>query len=136
MNEVTKIHLGRQAFTISADAHKDLQNYLNAIKRQVKDSDVIDEVELRMAELLTEHGVSSEKVILPADVDFLKAQLGNPKDFKDEDGDKATDSAAPEGKRLFRDTDNAMVAGVAAGLAQYFGIDVLLVRILFVIATF
>jgi hypothetical protein len=31
-----------------------------------------------------------------------------------------------DNKRLFRDTDNAMLVGVAAGLAKYFGIDVLL----------
>jgi phage shock protein PspC (stress-responsive transcriptional regulator) len=137
MNEVTKIHLGRQAFTISVDAHHVLKSYLEAIRKQVGDKDVVDEIELRMAELLTEHGLNANKVILPGDVDFLKEQLGNPTDFK-EDGDE-TDAPGPnhksDSKRLFRDTDNAMIAGVAAGLAEYFGLDVLLVRILFVIAT-
>ena len=54
MNEITKIHLGRQAFTISVDAYKALQTYLHDIKQQVggKGKDVVDEVELRMAELL------------------------------------------------------------------------------------
>jgi len=135
MNEVTKIHLGRQPFTISVDAHHELKSYLEAIKKQVEDNDVVDEIELRMAELLTEHGITTDKVILPSDVDFLKVQLGNPKDFK-EDGETAphSDSKQSETKRLFRDTDTAMVAGVASGLAQYFGIDVLLMRIFFVIA--
>jgi phage shock protein PspC (stress-responsive transcriptional regulator) len=135
MNEVTKIHLGRQAFTIAHDAHKELRAYLDAIKDQVHDKDVVEEIELRMAELLTEHGISSDKVILAKDVDFLKSQLGNPKDFTDEN-EAATpaDSKQSETKRLFRDTDHAMIAGVAAGLAQYFGVDVLLIRILFVLA--
>lgn len=70
MNEVTKIHLGRQAFTIAIDAHHELKSYLEAIKKQVDDKDVVDEIELRMAELLTEHGINATKVILPADVDF------------------------------------------------------------------
>jgi phage shock protein PspC (stress-responsive transcriptional regulator) len=136
MNEVTKIHLGRQAFTISVDAHHELKNYLRAIEKQVNDKEVVDEVELRMAELLAEHGINANKVILPADVSFLKEQLGNPADFKDNDDaseltDKPTDS-----KRLFRDTDNAMLAGVAAGLAKYFGIDALLIRLLFVFIVF
>ena len=135
MNEVTKIHLGRQAFAISNEAHKELRDYLDAIKRHVSDEDVVSEVELRMAELLGEHGVSGDKVILPADVQFLKEQLGDPKDFAEEDSEEQT--AEPvQSKRLFRDTDNAMLAGVAAGLANYFGIDALLVRLLFVIATF
>jgi len=135
MNEVSNIHLGRQAFTISIDAHHDLKSYLEAIEKQVHDKDVMDEIELRMAELLTEHGINASKVILPDDVSFLKAQLGNPKDFKEDEDEVMSDtSRQPETKRLFRDTDNAMVAGVASGLAQYFGVDVLLVRILFLIA--
>ncbi len=135
MNEVTKIHLGRQPFTISVDAHHELKSYLAAIKKQVEDKDVVDEIELRMAELLTERGITGNKVILPADVDFLKVQLGNPKDFTDEgEASAQTDTKQPDTKRLFRDTDNAMIAGVASGLSQYFGIDVLLIRILFVIA--
>jgi len=138
MNEVNKIHLGRQAFTISVDAHKQLQAYLDAIKKQVGDSDVVDEVELRMVELLAEHNVTGDKVILPTDINFLKKQLGNPKDFK-EDGDDEISAPLTQNadtKRLFRDTDNAMVAGVASGLAMYFGVDVLLIRILFVIGIF
>jgi phage shock protein PspC (stress-responsive transcriptional regulator) len=136
MNEVTKIHLGRQAFTISIDAYHELKSYLEAIKKQVDEDeqDVVDEIELRMAELLTERGIHANKVILPGDVDFLKAQLGNPKDFK-EDGDETPPTASQQSssKRLFRNTNNAMIAGVASGLAEYFGIDVLFIRILFVI---
>lgn len=135
MNEVTKIHLGRQAFTISVAAHKALRSYLDDIEKQVSDKDVMNEVELRMAELLAEHGVTGEKVILVKDVDYLKEQLGNPKDFKENQEEESADKPA-ESKRLFRDTDNAMIAGVAAGLSNYFGIDVLLIRILFVLSVF
>jgi phage shock protein PspC (stress-responsive transcriptional regulator) len=35
------------------------------------------------------------------------------------------------GKRLFRARDGRMVAGVASGLAAYFGVDVNLVRLVF-----
>ena len=136
MNEVTKIHLGRQAFTISVAAHKTLRAYLDAISKQVGDNDVVDEVELRMAELLAEHGVSGEKVVLVKDVDYLKKQLGDPKDFKENDDETTTTTdKTSDSKRLFRDTDNAMLAGVAAGLAKYFGLSVVLIRILFIIGT-
>jgi phage shock protein PspC (stress-responsive transcriptional regulator) len=134
MNEVNKIHLGRQAFTISAEAHKELRSYLNAVKAQVKDKEVVDEIELRMAELLAERGIKEDKVILPKDVEFLKKQLGSPKDFKQDD-DSEADETPPEGKKLFRDTENGMIAGVASGLAAYLGLDVVLVRVLLVIGT-
>jgi phage shock protein PspC (stress-responsive transcriptional regulator) len=126
MNEVTKIHLGRQAFTISVDAHHELRKYLNDIKQQGVDKEVVDEVEVRMAELLTEHGINGNKVILPSDVDLLK---------EDDGQETISENLSGDTKRLFRDTENAMLAGVASGLAAYFGIDVLLVRILFVVGT-
>ncbi len=116
MNEVTKVHLGRQAFTISISARKELRFYLDAIEKQVEDKEVVEEVELRMAELLTEHGIKGNKVVLPKDIDFLKEQLGNPKDFK-EDSDGTDTKVAADDKQLYPDTDNAMIAGVASGLA-------------------
>lgn len=145
MNEITKIHLGRQAFTIAVDAHKALQDYLHAIKKRVgeKGKDVVKEVELRMAELLVERGVTGDKVILLEDVDYLKEQLGSPKDFSEEeatdedDKDKEPSKASeePGSKRLFRDTDRGMIAGVAAGLAAYFKTDPVIVRIAFIVLT-
>jgi phage shock protein PspC (stress-responsive transcriptional regulator) len=134
MNEVTKIHLGRQAFTISVAAHKTLRDYLDAIAKQVDDKDVVDEVELRMAELLAEHGVRGNKVVLPKDIGFLKKQLGNPKDFKEDESETGAEILSDD-KKLFRDTENGMLAGVAAGLAVYLGLDVILVRILFILGT-
>ncbi|HEU5004506.1 MAG TPA: PspC domain-containing protein [Candidatus Saccharimonadales bacterium] len=136
MNEVTKVHLGRQAFTISIAAQKELRAYLDAIAKQVDDDDVADEVELRLAELLSERGVTGDKVILPADVKNLKEQLGDPKDFKEDDSSAKTHANAPSERRLFRDPSKAWVAGVASGIAAYFGVDALLIRILFIIGTF
>jgi phage shock protein PspC (stress-responsive transcriptional regulator) len=145
MNEITKIHLGRQAYTISVDAYKALQAYLYEIKHQVGDKgkDVVDEVELRMAELLAERGIKADKVVLPEDVNYLKEQLGSPRDFKDEDetvadgkdkGQSETDTAAP--KRLFRDVNSAWLAGVCAGLGKYFGIDATIIRLIFIALLF
>jgi phage shock protein PspC (stress-responsive transcriptional regulator) len=136
MNEIHHIHLGRQAYTVSADAYKELRDYLEAIQKKVG-KEVAEEVELRMSELLTERGVTGKKVVLQKDVDYLKAQLGAPGDFSDDSSDE-TEAEEPEEapKRLFRDSDNAMIAGVAAGLANYFGIDVIIVRLLFIALTF
>src|SRR5438270_6786289 len=104
MNEVTKVHLGRQAFTISVAAHKELRAYLDAIAKQVNDADVVSEVELRMAELLSERGVSGDKVVLPADVTYIKEQLGSPDDFSDTDSTADPAKTADKNtKRLFRD---------------------------------
>ena len=36
MNEITKVHLGRQAFTVSIEVQAELESYLEAIKKEVK----------------------------------------------------------------------------------------------------
>lgn len=134
MNEVFTINLGRQVFMIAADAKHDLHDYLESIKKLVSDKSVVDEVEIRMAELLTEKGVGPKAVVLKNDVEFLKQQLGSPTEFQDDaDDDSAASVNSSSSRRLFRDTDHAIIAGVASGLASYFGLDVLLVRILFVV---
>lgn len=145
MNEIKMIHLGRQPFTISVEAHRALRAYLDAIEHQVgkKGEDVLKEIELRMAELLTERGITGDKVVLAEDVDFLQEQLGKPGDFKDEGPGRSEEAAesnlggedADGVRRLYRDTDTAMIAGVASGLAAYFHVDALIIRLLFVVLT-
>jgi len=39
-------------------------------------------------------------------------------------------------KRLYRSRDERMIAGVCGGLAEYFGIDPTIVRLLFVVGLF
>jgi phage shock protein PspC (stress-responsive transcriptional regulator) len=136
MNEVTRIHLGRQSFTISVDAQRALKAYIAEIEKHVHDKEVVQEIELRMAELLGERGISGDKVVLPGDVEYLKTQLGKPADFSDDGatGDEVPAETAGT-KRLFRDTDNALLAGVAAGLANYFGTEPVIIRIVFILLT-
>jgi phage shock protein C len=38
---------------------------------------------------------------------------------------------APESKKLYRSRNNRMIAGVCAGLADFFGIDTTVVRLVF-----
>jgi phage shock protein PspC (stress-responsive transcriptional regulator) len=136
MNEITKIHLGRQAFTIAVDAYKELQHYLQAIKKHMGEAgEAVDEVELRMAELLVERGVTGDKVVLPGDIDYLKKQLGEPGDFGDADTEEAIEDAMAT-KRLFRDTENGMLAGVCAGIGKYFGLDPAWIRLAFIALLF
>jgi len=40
------------------------------------------------------------------------------------------------GKKLYRSTTDKMIGGVAGGLAEYFGIDSTLVRVLFIVIVF
>lgn len=139
MNEVTRIHLGRQQFVVAVDAHKALQGYLQAIERRVgDDKEVLKEIELRMAELLSERGISGDEVVLPEDIAYLREQLGEPSAFGEGEPEEPAHEKTVEPdvpRRLFRDTDNAMLAGVCSGLGAFFGLDPLLFRLLFVVLT-
>lgn len=42
---------------------------------------------------------------------------------------------APESKKLYRSRNNRMIAGVCSGLADFFGIDPTVVRLIFVAGT-
>ena len=41
-----------------------------------------------------------------------------------------------ENKRLYRDGDNKILGGIASGLANYFGVDPAIIRILFIVSLF
>ncbi len=41
-----------------------------------------------------------------------------------------------EGKKLYRSNTDKMIAGVCGGLAQYFGVDSTLIRLIFALLVF
>lgn len=136
MKEITRINLASLPYNIEVDAKKQLEKYCAAIEHNLgADSDAMREIEARMSELLAERGVSGEKVISSADVAALQNQLGDAKDFASEyedDTAPAAEEEKPE-RRLMRDTSHRMLGGVCAGIAAYFNIDVVVVRVVAVI---
>ena len=139
MKEITRIHLAKVAYDIELDAKHDLEKYIDALGKHT-DSDVMIDIESRMVELLAERSVEAGGVITGDDVADLRAHLGEPKDFADsaDDHDRSvTDDSTEEDplrdRRLYRDMDNALFAGVLSGIAAYVRIDPVIVRVIFVI---
>jgi phage shock protein PspC (stress-responsive transcriptional regulator) len=62
-----------------------------------------------------------------------KKQAATETESKKQESDNGTQQTAP--KKLYRSKRNAVVAGVSAGLAEYFNIDPAIVRLIFVLAT-
>lgn len=135
MKEITRIHLATIPYNIEVDAQKDLTRYLTAIEKSLKaDDDTLREIESRISEILTERNVTGEKTITTSDVAHIQKQLGKPADFEDTQADDLIDP--PTKKRVMADPANAMIGGVCAGLAAYWKIDVVWVRLAIVILTF
>lgn len=134
MKEITRIHIAKVSYDIEIIAKKELERYLHALESYGSDDEIIDDIEIRMTELLEERGIKKGGVIAQKDVDALKAQLGAPSEIMGE-GDIAIGELPVEAgaKKLFRDTDNPVLGGVLSGIAYYFGINPVWTRLLFII---
>ncbi|RKV94575.1 MAG: PspC domain-containing protein [Candidatus Saccharimonas sp.] len=141
MKEITRIHLAKTPFSVEVDAKKSLEQYLDSIQKNMHaEPEAMREIEARMVELLAERGVSKDGVISHDDILVVQQQMGEPQDFADgempETVDTAETNANKPTKRLMRDPDNAILGGVCAGIAAYWGINPLWVRLLFIFSPF
>ncbi len=137
MKKVENINLGGKQFTIDTDAYTDLDNYLNSIERRFAGSsgsdDIIFDIESRLAELFEENERGSSIITLEK-VRQVKLIMGTPSDFDSSDTHSVYEADHRDTKRLFRDPDQKVVAGVASGLSAYYGFSSpAIFRILFVL---
>ncbi len=139
MKKALKINLSGQIFHIDEDAYEKLKIYLDRISSHFSNveetREIIADIEARIAELFREKFRDDSQVITVADVDQVINIMGKPEDFAGEEEEEA--KKGPSGsrhyRRLYRDPDNAVIGGVAAGLSAYFNIDPVVLRILFVV---
>lgn len=143
MEKTISINLSSQNFIIEEEAYEKLLAYLESIKRHcgagADSAEVIADIENSMAEKLRSLLSPYKEVITMKDVESLIKIMGTIEDFdrevgspeaeSEEDGDKPKTQSTK--RKLYRDTDNAVIAGVAAGLGAYFDIDPVLFRIIF-----
>lgn len=146
MKKTLSIHLGRQLFIIEEDAYNRLQDYLRKLELSLEKeegvSEIVEDIEMRFAELLLHFLGTNRQVVTISDIEQGISSLGEPEEITEEsentqpfnEKDQAIPKDAP--KRLFRDMDNGMISGLAAGLAAYLHIDPVIVRVFFVIFLF
>ncbi|MDH7912880.1 PspC domain-containing protein [Winogradskyella sp. SYSU M77433] len=143
MNKTVNINLAGIFFHIDEDAYLKLSRYLEAIKRSFTDSqgrsEIISDIEARIAELFSERIQNEKQVVGIKLVDEVIEIMGQPEDylvddeiFEDEPQPKHRQSSKPN-KKLYRDTDNSYIGGVAAGLGHYFGIDSIWIRLIWLL---
>ncbi|HEY0907897.1 MAG TPA: DUF2807 domain-containing protein [Candidatus Paceibacterota bacterium] len=134
MKKALQISLARTLFTIEEDAYNRLSAYLESVRAHFANTegkdDIVADIEGRIAEQFTESG---KAIITMNEVDTVIKAMGLAQDLGGEESTGAERKAGA--KKLYRDTDNAVIGGVSAGIAKYFGIDALWIRLLFVILT-
>jgi len=142
MNKTVNINIGGLFFHIDEDAYQKLSMYFDAIKRSLTNSSGMDEImkdiEMRVAELLTEKQKSDKHVINTKDVEEVILIMGKPEDYRIDDDSESTtkETYYTKRKKLYRDKDNGSIGGVATGLGHYFGIEAVWLKIAFLFFTF
>ncbi len=141
MTKTLSIQLGGMLFQIDAQALAYLENYLHTIENQLIEeesrNEIMQDIECRMAELLSEKIDRQRDFIETKDVDYLIGILGQPTDFApnydvSDDHDLNSGNNRAFTKRLYRDPDHRMLGGVCSGLAAYFNNDPWVIRLLFI----
>ena len=153
MKKKISINIGGIIFHIEEDGYDKLKNYLDSVNKyfsSFEDSkEIIEDIEGRIAEIFLAKLDEGKQVINPQDVDDLVATMGTTKDFEatieaepeqkqqreetNQEEEKKTDSSHSsyeKTKRLYRDQKRKVIGGVASGIANYFGIDPIWVRLL------
>ena len=146
MNKTVNINLGGMFFHIDEDAYQKMTRYFDAIKRSLSNSngqdEIIKDIEMRIAELITEKHTSDKQVINIKELDEVIAVMGQPEDYRidNDENDKSntmyTNPTVRKSKKLYRDREKGMIGGVASGLGYYFGIDTVWLRIALIILVF
>ena len=144
MKRTSSINLGGMIFNIDEDAYQKLNHYFTELSGRFPEDEkdeILRDIESRMAELFT-FKLQNRDVIEINDVDEVIDVIGHPNQFDDEGGQSTSDSrrnnaqARKEYRKLYRDSTNKIIGGVAAGLGAYFNIDPVIMRILFVVIAF
>ena len=146
MNKTININLGGIFFHIDEIAFQKLKRYLDAIRRSLSDDpkgrdEIITDIESRISELLSDRVKDARQVVNESDIDEIVEIMGQPEDYAvDEelfmdDGGKSYSSSSSN-KKLFRDGDDKFLGGVSSGIAHYFSVDVIWIRLAWLLLAF
>ena len=84
MKEINRIHLAKIPYEIEIDAKDELNKYFNALKKNIEDETILDDIEIRITEILRDQGIVASGIISMQDVEQIESQLGSPEVFMDD----------------------------------------------------
>lgn len=149
MDKTISISLGGFSFIVDDRAFFKLKNYLDDIRRSLQGmegtEDIIADVEVRIAEIFKEK-LGGREVVNEQDVDHIIEIMGRPEQYVDEDLEettsyksgsyKQTTSGEKVKRKLYRDPNDKIIAGVLSGLAHYLGVETWVTRLLWIVIFF
>lgn len=141
MNKTVNMNLGGFFFHIDEDAYQKLNRYFDAIRASLSKEgrdEIMNDIESRIAELFSEKIANNKQVLALKDVDDVIAIMGQPEDYKIEEETTQSNfsNESSRTKKLYRDADSKIVAGVCSGLGHYFGVDAVWIRVALILLIF
>ncbi|HVM87424.1 MAG TPA: PspC domain-containing protein [Puia sp.] len=158
MKKIININFHGRVVPIEETAYDILNQYVESLRKYFANEEgrdeIINDIENRFAELFSERLKKDATCITDADVNSIIASMGRPEDFEAADvesgpapkTDQQNTSSAqqqsqrsysyttpPSRGRLYRNADDKILGGVCSGLANYLGIDPVILRIVFVV---
>jgi phage shock protein PspC (stress-responsive transcriptional regulator) len=161
MKKVININFQGRVIPIEESAYDILKQYIESLRRYFANEEsreeIINDIESRIGELFAERLKKGATCITDDDVNAVIVSMGRPEELEAEDaeingigasqqkqqsssGSQSSSSTASGSSynyttrgRLFRNADDKIIAGVCSGLANYMGIDPVIMRIVFVV---
>ena len=148
MKKNLNINIGSRVFNIDEDAYDLLSKYLESIKKYFEkiniDEDISNDIENRISEKFNSILKNRESLNID-DINNIIKEMGTLDDFKEAYNDFDTNDFSNQnneskttgkGKRIYRNTSDKVIAGVASGLANYFSVDPIIFRLIFIVSLF
>ena len=157
MKKNITINLCGRLFQIDEDAYELLQQYIESLRQsfghEAGGEEIVNDIEARIAELFAELNQQGVEALTIEHVKDIITRIGKPEELAGEEdmnegeggghkydsfqtaaqGIKDSFRARTAGKRLYRNPNDKMVAGVLSGIATYTGSDVTWWRIGFLL---
>ena len=153
MQRIIQINIAGRILPIEEDAYTLLSDYIKSLKRQFtgeEGKEIIEDIEHRISELFALKLESGAQAIDRTDVQNVISTLGAASDLSG-DGSSTTDSksggnnaggyngsnyARPRQAKLLRNPYDKVIGGVCSGMANYFDIDPVIIRLIMAVLFF
>lgn len=137
MKKSISITINNVVFQIDENAYEKLDTYLKSIEKHYGSSkegkEIFADIESSIAEKFLKVISSKKQSINLIEVEKIIKIMGTVEEFSQEVEEVSTNEKT---RRLYRDSDDTVISGVCSGLAAYFGIDSVIIRIIFILLTF
>lgn len=147
MNKTLTINIAGLSFHIDEDAYHKLNDYLESVKKSLNEEgkeEIMADIEARIAEIFSENVHAQKEVVGMKDVNQIIDLLGQPEDYmlgeesenKQAEAFDHQENYTRKSKKLYRNGDSRILGGVLSGLGRYLSIDVVWLRLLFILLLF